>query len=205
MRVYIVRHGETGDNAKKLYMGSDSPLSDIGKKQAQTLAERFKEIPVDFILSSPYERAKQTAETIKEATQKELEFDDDLKEISRPSKFHGRSWNEPEIKEIRDMILEKWHDKDWHYADEENFNDLLVRSLRLITKLESLNHENILLVTHEGFMKMLVAAMMFGKNLNHKLFDELYNFLSVKNTGITVVEKIENWKLITWNDHAHLG
>lgn len=206
MRIYLVRHGETGHNAKKLYMGPNEPLSKEGKKQAQVLADRLKTLPIDLILASPYERTKQTAKIIKDTIKKNLEVEEDLKEIVRPSLFYNKSWHDPEIKEIRKKILENWHNSDFHHSDEENFQELLVRSLRLVSKLETSTKENILLVTHEGIMKMIVATMSFGRDLNSKFFNEIYSFLKVSNTGITIVEKTaESWKLITWNDHAHLG
>ncbi len=206
MRVYLVRHEETEHNANKLYMSPDVPLSEVGLKQAEDLANRLKKLPVDLILSSPYERAKQTADIISKHLEKEVQVEEDLKEIVRPSFFHHRSWTEPEISEIRDLIIEKWGDKDFHHSDEENFPELLKRGLNIISKLENLNAEHVVVVTHEGFMKMILAALVFGADLNSKLFDELYEFLRVSNTGITICDRRDGeWKLVTWNDHAHLG
>lgn len=206
MKVYLVRHGETEYNVKELYMTPDVPLSEVGKKQSETLANRFKHLTVDLILSSPYERTKQTAEMVKSVVKKQIEFDDDLKEIVRPSEFKHKPFSDPEIERVKELLDEHKEDPKYHYSDEENFFDLVKRARRLIKKIEQLNKKHLLVITHEGFMKVLVFVMMFGERANPKLFENLYYFFKVKNTGITVVQKEgDSWKLVTWNDHAHLG
>ncbi len=52
---------------------------------------------------------------------------------------------------------------------------------------------------------MILAALIFGTDLTPNLFEQIYNFLRVSNTGITICDKkAGEWKLITWNDHTHL-
>lgn len=206
MRIYLVRHGETEYNVKGLYMSSDIPLSATGFKQAQNLANRFKNIKVDKVYSSPYERTKQTAKLIEEVVNLNIEYDGDLKEIVRPSEFIGKHLTDPNVQRIKKILKENANNPDFHYSDEENFFDLVKRAKRIIQKIQHLTEEDILLITHEGFMKVVIATLMFGDELNSAMFDKLYFFFSIKNTGITVLEKRpDEWKLITWNDHAHLG
>ncbi|MBI3486067.1 histidine phosphatase family protein [Candidatus Daviesbacteria bacterium] len=206
MRIYLVRHGETEYNVKGLYMSSDIPLSEIGFKQAQILANRFKNIKVEKVFSSPYERTKQTAKLIEEVVNVAVEYDDDLKEIVRPSEFIGKHLTDPQVANVKKILKENTNNPDFHYSDEENFFDLVKRAKRIIQKIKDLSYEDILLITHEGFMKVIIATLMFGEELNSEMFDKLYFFFSIKNTGITVLEKRpDEWKLITWNDHAHLG
>lgn len=206
MKIYLVRHGETEYNVKGLYMSGDIPLSEIGFKQAQNLANRFKNIKVQKVFSSPYERTKQTAKFIEEVVNLEVEYDDDLKEIVRPSEFIGKHLTDPNVQSVKKILKENANNPDFHYSDEENFFDLVKRAKRIIKKIKDLTEEDILLITHEGFMKVIIATLMFGDELNSQMFDKLYFFFSIRNTGITVLEKRpDEWKLITWNDHAHLG
>ncbi len=66
MDVYFLRHGEAGDGNQ--WKGDDStrPLTEIGvelmRKEAETL-QRLK-LKVDSLISSPYVRARQTADAI---------------------------------------------------------------------------------------------------------------------------------------------
>ena len=63
MKVYFVRHGESVLGEQKHQL-PESPLSEIGIKQAATIAQRFTHIPIDLILTSSYTRAIQTAQAI---------------------------------------------------------------------------------------------------------------------------------------------
>lgn len=62
---YIVRHGQTEWNHKRLIQGQkDSPLTELGISQAKDLAEKLKHIQFDEIFSSDLLRAQKTAEII---------------------------------------------------------------------------------------------------------------------------------------------
>ena len=82
MSIYVVRHGQTDYNVKKLYQGrKDIPLNEIGKKQAMEMAEKFRDIKIDKIFVSPLTRAKQTAECISKITGVLPEIEDGLKDV----------------------------------------------------------------------------------------------------------------------------
>ena len=63
--VYIVRHGETVDNAAQIMQGqTQGELNETGISQAEELAARIEGMEVDAIVSSDLHRAVQTAEII---------------------------------------------------------------------------------------------------------------------------------------------
>ena len=65
MRLYIIRHGETEWNiCGKMQGQTDIPLNEKGIRLAQITAEGMKDIPFDLAITSPLQRAKQTAEII---------------------------------------------------------------------------------------------------------------------------------------------
>jgi broad specificity phosphatase PhoE len=65
MRLIIVRHGESEWNRIGRYQGQhDAPLSDLGLRQAEALALRLCDEPLDAIFTSPPQRAAKTAEAI---------------------------------------------------------------------------------------------------------------------------------------------
>src|SRR5215216_5907343 len=65
MRLIIVRHGESVWNALGRYQGQqDAPLSSLGMRQADALAERLRHEPIDSIFTSPLQRAAKTAVAI---------------------------------------------------------------------------------------------------------------------------------------------
>lgn len=62
---YIIRHGQTEWNLKKIIQGhKDSPLTEIGIQIAKQHAENLKNIQFDAIFSSDSLRTKQTADII---------------------------------------------------------------------------------------------------------------------------------------------
>lgn len=66
-RLYLLRHGQTEFNVKKLVQGRcDSPLTDLGRQQAQAAAGWLKSHGVvpDKVVSSPLGRAMDTANLV---------------------------------------------------------------------------------------------------------------------------------------------
>ena len=66
-RLYLLRHGQTEFNVKKLVQGRcDSPLTDLGRQQAQAAAAWLKANGVvpDKVVSSPLGRAMDTAQLV---------------------------------------------------------------------------------------------------------------------------------------------
>ena len=62
MHLYLARHGQTEWNAQRRIQGwGDSPLTDIGKKQAKSLAQQLKGVRLDDIYCSDSGRACETA------------------------------------------------------------------------------------------------------------------------------------------------
>ena len=61
MKVYFATHATTADNEARLASGwKDVELSEIGKKQAKELGERFKDITIDLVCCSDLKRAVDT-------------------------------------------------------------------------------------------------------------------------------------------------
>lgn len=107
LRLLLVRHGETEWNrASRFQGGIDVPLNENGQRQAQQAAEFLQEVPIDFAVSSPMLRPKETAEIIlKFHPDISLQLQAELKEIS-----HGL-WEgklESEIKQLYPDLLYQW-------------------------------------------------------------------------------------------------
>jgi broad specificity phosphatase PhoE len=211
MKVYLVRHGETDANSKNLAQDEQGHLSIVGEKQAEFLAHRLGKLPISKIISSPYERTRQTTAIINKTLHKEVLFSDLFIERRDPSGMVGKSLDDPKIKAIIQELRKNRHIKDWHYSDEENFYDIKDRAEKALAYLISLQTDNVLVVTHSGIMRVLLASMIFGETLTAAMYSRMFSFRTI-NTGITLVEyeqidvpDLSNWKVMSWNDHAHLG
>jgi broad specificity phosphatase PhoE len=78
--VYLIRHGETADNARRVLQMPDVPLSERGLEQARRLGARLAGAGIVRILVSDYERARMTARAVAEATGAPLHEDPLLRE-----------------------------------------------------------------------------------------------------------------------------
>lgn len=205
MKLYIVRHGQSVHNAKDFHQPGDTPLSKEGIKQAEFLAKRFLHIPIGIIFSSDLERTKQTAEKISKVLQKEIHFDSNLREIKRSTEIVNKSSQDKKVLAIQDEIQKHIEDPNWHYSDEENFFDLKKRVENFIETLSQRKEEKVLLVSHGVTIRMIIGVLIFQEQLNPRFFTKMTQSFLTRNSGITLLEKEKDiWRLITWNDHAHL-
>jgi phosphohistidine phosphatase len=95
MNIFILRHGIAVERGTKGFeKDSERPLTPKGKRQLKksTAAMKKMKLHFDLILSSPYERAKKTAEIVAEGLKlkKRLKFSDLLKYESEPMELIGQ-------------------------------------------------------------------------------------------------------------------
>ena len=65
MNLYVVRHGETIWNVEKKVQGiTDIPLTEKGRKDAEELQELISTLDIDVVISSPLDRARETAKIL---------------------------------------------------------------------------------------------------------------------------------------------
>jgi phosphoserine phosphatase len=105
-RLLLVRHGETEWNRLSRFQGQiDIPLNETGQAQAQKAADFLQDIPLDFAVTSPLSRPKETAQIILQHHSAALGDEPALKEIG-----HGL-WEgklEVEINTEYAAELEQW-------------------------------------------------------------------------------------------------
>lgn len=206
MKLYLVRHGQSTYNALMLHQHGEVELSEQGIEQARFVAKRFTNVAIDVILASPYPRTKKTAETINEVVKKDIVFLHSLREFKRPTEIEGKRIDDPGVVAIKQHIRTMRNDPSWHHSDEESDYDFKKRVESFIEELNERKEENILTVTHELVIKMLVAILMHESDKSIDMYWHIYDFFTMGNTGITLLEKKNNkWHLVTWNDQAHLG
>ncbi len=169
MKIYIVRHGETTENANNCLVGRiNSSLTQNGINQAKEVKKYFDNKDIDLIVSSTLDRCKQTAEII---------ADNKIK-INYTDKLLGRDHGEFTGKH-RDSVdfNEYWnYNLDIHYDKAENIKQLYDRCASVIKNLQKeYNDKNIVIVTHSGVIRVLY-----------------YYFNGIPKDGIMGAIKIEN-------------
>ena len=79
---YIFRHGETELNAKKVWQGTSAnpDLNSRGREQAAELGKKIQSYGITAIYSSPFLRARCTADIVNKQLQVPIEIEDNLHE-----------------------------------------------------------------------------------------------------------------------------
>ncbi len=210
--VYFVRHGESTGNISPVFQAPDSPLSEKGREQASRVAQRVAKISFGVLVASPMERTKQTAEFITQATGKNPLYSDLFVERLKPSGLNGKPYSDKEA----DVLWKEWEESlvlpGLKVEDGENFAEIVSRADRALTFLENCAEEAIVVVTHGYFLRVILARILLGDLLTSELFLRFHKATATKNTGITVLKYDKkhadahlSWRLLTYNDHAHLG
>jgi len=208
--IYFVRHGESELNIKGIRQGAEGSLSARGRAQAEITAKKFpkKKGRPEVIISSPYERARETAEIIGKELGMKTEFCDLLIERRNPSQIIGRSIEEREVRIVVDQMDKTFHDDNFRYSDEENFLDLKERAKKLLAYIKKRKEKRIIMVTHMIFLKVIIAHMLYGQELTASLYNTLSYFNPIDNAGMTIVKyvphwlKRDEWKILAWNDEG---
>ncbi len=212
MQLYLIRHGESISNNTGVHGAPQDLLSEYGRTQAESLARRFKGIPIDLIISSTYRRAQETAEIVNAHLKKPIESSDLITERRSPSEIWGRPASDPPVIKVMEEMYTHYI-TGGRYSDEESFDDLKKRSRSFLGEILKKHEKRILVVTHGIFLRYLVGYMMFGEEFTGRDFIKMRDFMRTKNTGITICKYeaspkpygTPGWKLETWNDHTHLS
>lgn len=205
--VYFVRHGEAENNiGEKIDRGPLSMLTEKGKQQAEAVAERVQKLDVQALISSTYPRTLDTAAAIAERIGLVTEPSDLFIEWKHPSKMSHKPQEHPEAKAIRDLINSA-EDPSYRHSDEETFTEFCERAHAALNYLKQHPVDRLCVVTHAGFLRGLFGAAVFRAEFSRKELVSLFYNISTLNTGITYFryEPERGWRIITWNDSAHLG
>lgn len=158
----LVRHGLTQANADSLLLGrSDRPLTDVGRAQAAAIAEAVGS--VGLVVSSPLQRARETAEAFGTA----VDIDERWIEID---------YGEYDCRPLADVPLEFWEawrdDPAQRPPGGESLTDVGVRVREACLDLaERARGEDVVVVTHVSPIKAAVAwALGTGDEIAWRTF-----------------------------------
>lgn len=197
--IYLVRHGESVANTKGIYQGQgyDTPLSPLGNKQAQALARRFADIPVDRIVVSPLLRTKETAGYVSRVCGAPMVFEHAIIETNHGA-WEGKS--KDEIIKTWPVLYKKWlkFPSGVKFPGGEHFLETQKRVIAWWVGFLNETDENILVVTHDNIIRIIVAYI-FGMKLN-----KIWKF-HLQPTAVTHVVAGEKPAIIALNDGIHLG
>ena len=198
LRLCLVRHGTTKWNEEQRQQGRlpGIGLNQCGREQVVALARSLNVRTFSAVLSSPRQRATETAEMLKERLGLHLPV------IKRG---HFDEWDIPiwEGLTLRE-IAESFPNEFRVYMDEpdrlelsgaESLHDVQRRSLAGIQDLQN-DHTNgtVLVVTHSSVIRVVVCGLL-------SIPLSLYRQLDSANAALTVIEVSDRPLLRTFNWH----
>lgn len=185
--ICLIRHGETAWNAAgKLQGTTDIPLNNRGIKQAEACGAYLAASEYDVLISSPLQRAKQTAEIINEQLDLPLHVMDDFKERSFGD-GEGMTYDKR-----RTVYPEK------HYPNQEMKADF---HQRIMTGLQEVSqrypNQRVLLVAHGAVIKAILRTFSDNEHLleNDRLMNGCISNIKFEK---------DTWNIKDFNRTSHL-
>ena len=150
--LYLVRHGETVDNANQIMQGqTQGELNENGLRQARELSEQWKDREIDIVMASDLKRSVDTAAIIAAPHGLEVVMTPLLRE---------RDWGGFTGRYIPDLKNEVWPD------DIETLENLLSRAGEFIAYVKKTFPGKKVLAVGHGIINKAVQAVYFKKSMS---------------------------------------
>ena len=174
--LYLIRHGRIAfeDNIKRCIGLTNTPLDEIGKKQARLLHQYFKDKDIEAIYSSPLDRCMQTASIISNSN---IEVVEDLREI-----YMGEWENKPLSSINKTLTSEPIYGEGRRRA--------LLRFQKAINQLIQQTTGNIIVVAHAG-INCCYLAYLQGLDIDtSRALRQPYGCMNIINIDTMTVEQM---------------
>jgi broad specificity phosphatase PhoE len=155
-----IRHGEVHNPEGVIYAGLDGyGLSELGRSQAQAVAESLRGVALAGLYSSPLDRAMQTAGYIADITGAEVVSDDRLYEWRHWQQWAGMTWEQ--LREKGRGAFEAYMNDPGSVTSGESLKELADRFGSWLDDVRTRHADGIVIgVTHlEGLRATLLRAL----------------------------------------------
>ena len=199
--IYLIRHCEAMGNLKRVFQGStDCDISETGAKQLEYLKERFKNIRLDAVYSSPLIRARKTAEAVACGKGLEIITRRNLTELCG-GVVEGRPFQEA-FNSIPGLA-DTWNNHPQDFAPEggEAMRNAYVRIYDEITELVRINRgKTVAAVSHGGVLRCLMCRVLYND------INRLKDVPWCENTAVTLLKIDDSNKISVefFNDYSHV-
>ncbi len=190
MRLILVRHAQTPNNAEGLMQTDDIALSNKGVRQALLVARRLMKEDIDRIYTSPHTRCQQTARAIAKFHDAIPIIDMRIRELEHGD-YAGRPGHK--FKEARtkaNLPFGKWRPE----GGENNY-DVKERVKSFLDEMRCKDFGTVLVVSHGA-----PIAHMIMELLNVEFTQENYDTYMHDNAAITIVD-FPNFEIIGCRNH----
>lgn len=206
VELYLIRHAEAMGNVNEVFQGTiDEEISPKGYRQLEELKERFKNITLDKIYTSPLIRAVKTARMVNYYHHLDLIRNPKIAEING-GVFEGKKWSE-----LPKLYPEQYHNwknnqEDFQAPNGETMKEVYSRIVSAMNEIieENLNPNKditIAVVSHG------CAIRNYQCYLNHSEISYMPNLKWADNTAVSkiVFSSLNDWNIEYLNDSSHLS
>lgn len=200
LRLLLVRHGETDWNQQMRFQGqTDVPLNAKGIEQAQAIARRLQNEPIQAIYTSDLQRAMQTAQIVAQYHNLSPIADVDLRELSY-GVWEGMSREQILSSEWAELF-ERYRKDSLRYRPPgaEYPEQIIERSRRVYSRVWR-EHERgvVCIVGHGGSLRALLCVALCAPL-------ETFRHIRLDNASLSIVECGSDWTWVSLtNDTCHL-
>jgi broad specificity phosphatase PhoE len=200
-RILLVRHGTTTFNENDLLQGRiDNPLSPKGRAEAERLAARLQDEPIDAFSSSPLQRAQETAAIINRSHGKDLTIVPEFSEIDLGD-WEGLNYGL--VREKYAAVHRRWiSDPDFPVPGGESFSAVCVRARAGLDSALANGEKTILIAGHASVNRAILANLLGLTPAQARVFRTgnaaLSRLLLMESEG-------RRWAALDlWNSTSHL-
>lgn len=200
-QITFLRHGESVGNAESRWQGqAEFPLTERGRAQAYALAERWKKekMQFDLIISSPLERAKETAEIIASALNLRVEVNPLWLERDN-GEFAGLTPHE-----VRQNFAQPDFTTPYDHVgmDGEGDWELFLRAGQALHELLKREPARYLIVSHGGLLNQVMHAIV-GIVPQANNSGTRFRFGNTAFAQLHYFPFHHRWAIERLNDHIH--
>lgn len=156
MHITLVRHTRVDVAPHVLYGHSDVALASSWPEDVDLVLSKLQSIPSRVIYTSPLSRCVRLAEMIERQFSANVINDDRIKEL------HYGAWEQKHLSSLPQDQLVYWKANfvDQSCPGGETFRQLYNRSLAFIHEIKKISATDIIVVTHSGVIRALLAHYM---------------------------------------------
>lgn len=202
-RLYLVRHGQSAGNAEGRFGGhSPTPLSELGKQQAETTASALSKEKIEAIYSSDLLRALQTAQPLADKLNLPVIAHSAFRE-RKVGVLEGLTFDESKERFPQDYYALVNRNVHHVITDGESYRQLLKRATNALHEVIRTHHgKKIVVFSHTGAICFLTLYLLGA--INRRTLTTPW--LVTSNCGINRFEirSMRNIRILAINDTRHL-
>ena len=178
----------------------NSDLSALGREQADINGKFLSALGIDYLVASPLDRTKQTADIINQHLEFNINYDDRIMEW-HCGDWSGELWDDISTKWHKEFVA--WQEDQFNYRapNGENYPDMIKRASPFLDEMLASQHNRIAIVSH-GIIGRVMVSILLGHSP-----EEMFRYGQTNDTIFHLTEHREGFTIqhFVGGDGPHVG